>query len=354
MYDVFVAAGVPSEDAKICTEVLIEADKTGIDSHGIGRLWPIYVSRLQNGTQNAETNVEVVRETDTTAVIDGHNGMGHVIAQRACDMAIEKAKKHGLGMTVCRNSTHFGIAGYYARRAADQGIIMMTGTNARPSIAPTFGVDNMLGTNPLTFGIPSDEEFSFVHDAATSISHRGKIEMYDRLGKDLPEGWVIGREGTTRTDTSNVLVDLTKQAAALAPLGGIGELGAGYKGYGYALIVEIMSSCLQQGNFMRMLMGKKDGQPCPIELGHFFVCINPESFRDLNDFKKQVGDMLREIRASAKAPGCKRIYTPGEKEHIARQRRMEVGGTLVPPALQNHMVKMRDLFTLDYKFAWEQ
>ncbi|KAL0251035.1 hypothetical protein GEMRC1_000249 [Eukaryota sp. GEM-RC1] len=354
MYDVFVAAGVPPEEAKISTEVLIEADKTGIDSHGIGRLKIIYINRLRNGTQEPVTNFEVVRETDTTAVIDGHNGNGHVIAQRSCDMAIEKAKKHGLGMTVCRNSTHFGIAGYYARRAAQQGIILMTGTNARPSIAPTGGVQNMIGTNPLTFGIPTDEEFPFVLDCATSIAHRGKIEMYNRLGKELPPGWVIGSDGTARVDTANVLKDFGTGNAALTPLGGLGEIGGGHKGYGYALVVEILSSCLQSGNFMNALLGTKDGKPCPIELGHFFLAINPECFRDLEDFKKQVGDLLREVRASRKAPGVHAIYTPGEKEFIAKKRREELGGTLVPPALQKEACELRDLYNLDYTFPWEK
>ena len=156
MVDVFKGVGVPEADAKVCADVLITSDKRGIDSHGIGRLKPIYYDRIKEGIQNPVTQFEIVREGLTTAVIDGHDGMGHVIAKRAMSMAIDKAQKYGMGMVAVRNSTHYGIAGYYALMATDAGMIGITGTNARPSIAPTFGVENMLGTNPMTFGIPSD------------------------------------------------------------------------------------------------------------------------------------------------------------------------------------------------------
>lgn len=148
MLDALVAAGVPRDDAAVVAEVLIESDKRGIDSHGIGRLKPIYVDRIRDGILDPVTRVEVVRDRKTTAVLDGHNGMGHVVARQAMAMAIDKARAHGMGMTAVRNSTHYGIAGYYATMATRAGMIGMTGTNARPSIAPTFGVENMLGTNP--------------------------------------------------------------------------------------------------------------------------------------------------------------------------------------------------------------
>lgn len=148
-------------------------------------------------------------------------------------------------MVAVRNSTHYGIAGYYTLMAIENGMIGITGTNARPSIAPTFGVENMLGTNPLTVGFPTDEEFPFVLDCATSVSQRGKIEVYGRAGKDIPAGWVIGENGETRTDTKQILIDLTKGKAALAPLGGLGDQTGGYKGYGYATIVEVFSAALQ-------------------------------------------------------------------------------------------------------------
>ena len=354
MKDVFVGIGVPEDDAAVCAEVLIAADKRGIDSHGIGRLKPIYYDRIKLGIQNPVTEFEIVRESPTTAVIDGHDGMGHVIAKRSMQMAIDKAKKYGMGMVAVRNSTHYGIAGYYPLMAIENNMIGVTGTNARPSIAPTFGVENMLGTNPLTFGMPSDEDFPFFLDCATSISQRGKLEVYDRAGKDIPPGWVIDQNGETRTDTHQILQDLVKGTAALTPLGGIGEDGGGYKGYGYATVVEILSAALQQGAFMKGLLGyDADGNRCPYRLGHFFIAIDINAFIDPTEFKKTTGDILRGLRNSKVAPGCERIYTPGEKEHIAWLERKDKGAP-VNPALQKHIVEMKAELGLDqYEFEFE-
>lgn len=353
MKDVLMAVGVPEEDAKICADVLIESDKRGIDSHGVGRLKPIYYDRIKLGIQEPITQFEVVREGLTTAVIDGHNGMGHVIGKRAMEMAINKAKIYGMGMVAVRNSTHYGIAGYYASMAVNAGMIGITGTNARPSIAPTFGVENMLGTNPLVFGMPSDEDFPFILDCATSITQRGKIEVYEREGKDLPPGWVIDDQGNTRTDTVQVLKDLVTGKAALTPLGGIGEEGGGYKGYGYATVVEILSAALQGGAFMKGLLGMENGKPVPYKLGHFFIAIDVEAFIGLDEFKKTTGDILRDLRNSDRAPGCERIYTAGEKEHLAWLYRKDKG-VPVGEALQKQMIQLKSELGLDqYHFEFE-
>lgn len=325
MADVFQGIGVPEEDSRICADVLITADKRGIESHGIGRLKTIYYDRIKDGIQQVKTDFEVVREGPTTAVVDGHDGMGHVIAKKAMRMAIDKAKKYGLGMVAARNSTHYGIAGYYAMMAADEGMIGLTGTNARPSVAPTFGVENMLGTNPLTFAVPTDEDFPFVIDCATSLSQRGKLEVYDREGKDIPEGWVIGEDGKPRTDTHKILTDLVKGTAALTPLGGIGEKTAGYKGYGYCTVVEILSSALQGGAFLKGLLGFENGKKAPYHLGHFFQAIDISAFTGLREFKKTTGDILRQLRASKKMPGQNRIFTAGEKEYLAWLDRKDKG-----------------------------
>ena len=244
--DAFVAVGVPRNDAVICADVLLESDKRGIESHGVNRFKPIYIDRILDGIQKPVTEFEILRETPTTAVVDGHDGMGQVVGYKSMSMAIEKAKKYGMGMVAARNSCHYGIAGYYATMATKANMIGITGTNARPSIAPTFGVENMLGTNPLTVGMPTDEDFPFVIDCATSITQRGKLEYYARIGKSTPEGMVIGRDGRALTNTEEILVQLNTGEAALAPLGGIGEELAGYKGYGYATVVEILSAALQQ------------------------------------------------------------------------------------------------------------
>lgn len=351
--DAFVGVGVPREDAEICTDVLLESDKRGIESHGVNRFKPIYIDRIKAGIQNPVTNFEIVRETATTAVVDGHDGMGQVIGHKSMSMAIEKAKKYGMGMVAVRNSCHYGIAGYYATMATKAGCIGMTGTNARPSIAPTFGVENMLGTNPLTIGLPTDEEFPFVIDCATSITQRGKIEYFARIGKDTPAGMVIGRDGSALTDSVAILDQLNCGEAALAPLGGIGEDLAGYKGYGYATVVEILSAALQQGNYLRMLTGKQDGKLVPYHLGHFFIAIDTEAFMGLDAFKKTAGDICRELRGSQKAPGQDHIYTAGEKEWNVWLQRKD-SGVPINEAVQGEMSKVRDELKLDYVFPWEK
>ena len=352
--DVFMAYGIPEEDADICTDVLLASDRKGIESHGVNRFKPIYLDRIKAGIQHPETNFEVVRETPTTAVVDGHDGMGQVIGYKAMQMAIDKAKEFGMGMVAVRNSTHYGIAGYYTDMAAKAGCIGMTGTNARPSIAPTFGVENMLGTNPLTLGFPTDEDFPFSLDCATSISQRGKIEYYARIGQDTPAGMVIGRDGKAMTDSPEILEALVNGQAALAPLGGIGEELAGYKGYGYATFVEVLSAALQQGNFLHMLSGiGENGEKQKFHLGHFFIAIDTEAFVGLDSFKKTAGDILRALRNSEVAPGEERIYTAGEKEHIVWLERKDTGLPL-NEGVQQEMITIRDeLGWTDYKLPFE-
>ena len=351
--DAFVGLGVPREDAEICTDVLLESDRRGIESHGVNRFKPIYIDRIKAGIQNPVTNFEIVRETATTAVVDGHDGMGQVIAYKSMEMAVNKAREYGMGMVAVRNSCHYGIAGYYATMATKAGMIGITGTNARPSIAPTFGVENMLGTNPLTIGLPTDEEFPFVIDCATSITQRGKIEYFARMGMDTPAGMVIGRNGEALTNSEEILKQLNTGEAALAPLGGIGEELAGYKGYGYATVVEILSAALQQGNYLKMLTGKKDGKLVPYHLGHFFIAIDTNAFMGEEEFRKISGDILRELRASEKAPGHDRIFTAGEKEWIVWNERKDAG-VPINEAVQKEFSAVRDELKLDYIFPWEK
>ncbi|MBK7132596.1 MAG: Ldh family oxidoreductase [Bacteroidales bacterium] len=325
MMGILEKAGISSEDAVIIGDVLLKADKLGFDSHGVNRLKPIYLDRIKEGILNPVTQFEIVKEGPTTAVIDGHNGMGHVIAFKSMNLAIKKAKEFGMSMVTVRNSTHYGFAGYYPLMAVKENMIGITGTNARPSVAPTFGVENMLGTNPLTFGMPSDDPFPFLLDCATSITQRGKVELYAREGKEMPKGWVIDESGESKTNSVEVLEDFIKGRAALTPLGGVGDETAGYKGYGYATVVEILSAALQQGAFMKMLLGFENGKKVPYPIGHFFIVIDISAFTEPENFKKTTGDILRELRASKKMPGQDRIYTAGEKEHETWLSRKDKG-----------------------------
>ena len=349
----FEKMGVPHEEALICSDVLMESDRRGIESHGCNRFKAIYIDRMLEGIQKPVTEFEIIRETPTTAVVDGHDGMGMIVGHKSMEMAIDKAKKYGMGMVAARNSTHYGIAGYYATMATKQGLIGITGTNARPSIAPTFGVENMLGTNPLTFGFPTDEDFPFVLDCATSITQRGKLEYYARIGKETPKGMVIGQDGSPQTDSNQILIDLTKGQAALAPLGGIGEELAGYKGYGYATVVEILSAALQAGSYLRMLNGiGENNEKTPYHLGHFFMAIDPEAFCGLESFKKTTGNILRDLRASKLAPGEEKIYTAGEKEYLCWLERKDKG-VPIGEAVQKEFIALRDRFNLPFFFPFE-
>ena len=355
MRDVFVGLGAPKAEAAICANVLIKADEFGFDSHGISRLKPIYYDRIRQGIQTARTRVRVVKDSAGAAVLDGGNGMGHVVAHKAMALAIRKAKKHGLGMVAVRNSTHFGIAGYYPLMAVKAGMIGICGTNARPSIAPTFGVENMLGTNPLTFAMPTAEKFPFLLDCATSIVQRGKVEIYAKLNKEMPKGWVIAHDGTSKTNPQAVLAELIAGTAALLPLGGAGEEHAGYKGYGYATVVEILCAALQRGAYLKMLRGvDARGRKAPIPLGHFFLAIDIARFTPLASFKKIAGRILRQLRASQKAPGQKRIYTAGEKEYLTwRARRKK--GVPVNRETQKEILAMREELGLNqYRFPFQK
>ena len=353
--DAFVGYGVPLEDAKICTDVLLESDKRGIESHGCNRFKPIYIDRIVDGIQNPITNYEIIKETETTAVVDGHDGMGQVIGYKSMQMAIDKAKKYGMGMVVVRNSCHYGIAGYYASMATKAGCIGITGTNARPSVAPTFGVEGMFGTNPLTIGIPTDEEFDFVIDCASSITQNGKIEYYERIGEDVHPGTIVGLDGEPVTGDAGVaLKKIRSGEAALTTLGGIGEALGGYKGFGYALAVELLSASLQDGNYGKDLNGKdKDGKKVPYHLGHFFIAIDTNHFLGEDLCRKKSGDIIRAIRASKKAPGAERIYTAGEKEYLVWQERKNKGVPISEP-VQKEMSQVRDSLKLKYVFPWEK
>ncbi|MBQ2656165.1 MAG: Ldh family oxidoreductase [Erysipelotrichaceae bacterium] len=355
MIDVFKAYGVPEEDAKICADVLLESDRRGIESHGCNRFKPIYIDRIVKGTLLPKTQLEIVKETPTTIVMDAHDGMGMVAAHAMMEKLIQKTKECGMAGGAIRNSTHYGIAGYWTDMAAKQGLIAVTGTNARPSIAPTFGVENMLGTNPLTFSLPTDEKFPFCLDCATSIVQRGKIEFYARSGKDTPEGMVVTHDGKPITDSKAILKMLNEGSAALAPLGGgPGDEMCGYKGYGYATVVEILSSALAGGEFMKALSGvSPEGKAQMYHLGHFFFVVDPQAFMGLDVFRKTAGEICRQLRASAKAPGYERIYTAGEKEYLVSLERKDKG-VPVNEAVQKELIALRDEHHLPYTFPFEE
>ncbi|UYP47897.1 Malate dehydrogenase [Candidatus Lokiarchaeum ossiferum] len=358
--DSFIGMGVPDEDAKICADVLFEADKRGIDSHGVGRLF-MYYARVRRGQQKATTKITVEREKAGTARLAADNGMGQPVSHKAMQMAIDKAKKCGIGMVTVGESNHYGIAGYYSLMASEQGCIGITGTNARPSIAPTWSVEPMLGTNPLTIAFPTDYEPTGGHwfaDHATSITQRGKIEWYARLNKPAPKGWVINSSGENPTDTNQILKDMLAKKAALTPLGGSGEELGGYKGYNYATFVEVLSAGLCSANFLQNCLGfHYEGETQvfdPYRLGHFFIAVDIEAFEDLNTFKKTSGEILRSCANAKKQPGADHIYVAGEKEYTTILEREKTGIPL-SEATQLQLLEMMDELKMDksnYPIKW--
>lgn len=353
MIDVFKAYGVPAEDAAICTDVLLESDRRGIESHGCNRFKSIYLDRIKNGTLLPVTKLDILKETPTTLVMDANNGMGMVASYHMMERLIEKARQYGMAAGTICNSTHYGIAGYWTGMAEKAGMIGITGTNARPSVAPTFGVEPMMGTNPLTFTMPTDEPFPFNFDCATSIVQNGRIEYYQRSGRETPAGLVVTKDGDTMTDSGQILKKMRAGDCALLPIGGLGEEMGGYKGYGFAAIVEILSAALAGGPYMKALSGKdSEGNQQMYRLGHFFIVLNPEFFMGLDTFRHTAGGICRELRASRKAPGAERIYTAGEKEYLAWQERKDKG---VPmnESIQKEFIALRDACGLSYRFPFE-
>lgn len=355
MVDVFVKYGVPEADARICADVLLESDRRGIESHGCNRFKPIYLDRIKNGTLLPVTNIEIVKDTPTTVVMDAHDGMGMVASHKMMEMLIEKASKYGMAGGTIMNSTHYGIAGYWTTMAEKAGMIGISGTNARPSVAPTFGVEPMMGTNPLTFTMPTDEAFPFNFDCATSIIQNGKIEFYERMGKETPAGLVVSNDGGTMTESGTILKNMRAGKCALLSIGGLGEATGGYKGYGFTTIVEILSAALAGGPYMKELSGKdENGNVRMFHLGHFFFVINPEFFMGLDTFKQTAGGICRGLRNSQKAPGAERIYTAGEKEYDSWLERKDKG-VPISESVQKEILALKEECGLSqYVFPWEK
>ncbi|MCB5271161.1 MAG: Ldh family oxidoreductase [Candidatus Cloacimonetes bacterium] len=343
MIAVFSKIGVPTEEAKICADVLIASDLRGIESHGIGRL-KMYYDRIKLGIQSPETKIDIIKDRYATAVWDGNHGMGHVVAHKAMQTAIDKAKLYGLGSVAVRNSTHYGICGYYADMATQQDMIGLTFTNARPSICPTNGVAPMLGTNPICFGAPTNLPYPFIYDAATSISQRGKVEQYAREERPTPPYWAINRQGEPQTDTLKLLKDLVDQSASMLPLGGTEEVTGSHKGYGLGTMVEILSAALQNGSYLNGLWGQdKDGKPAPYCLGHFFLAINIDFFTELDDFKRISTDICKQLQASELFPGRDRIWVAGEKEYENELQVKQKGIHIVPNLAKDIRVIQKEL-----------
>jgi LDH2 family malate/lactate/ureidoglycolate dehydrogenase len=332
-HQVFEKIGCSTADAKIATEVLLSADLRGVDSHGIARLSG-YVRLWDAKRINTKPQFKIIRETPSTAVLDADAALGLVAAPYAMTIAIEKAKQVGTGWVSVQNSNHFGIAGYHSMMALEYNMIGISMTNASPLVAPTFSIERLLGTNPISIAIPAGDEAPFVLDMATTTAANGKLEILQRKNLDAPLGWIQNKNGVTTTNANAV-----KEGGALLPLGGDREHGS-HKGYGLAAFVDIFSAVLSGANygpwvppFVAFLK--------PVEnqvgkgLGHFFGAMRIDAFRDSKEFKFHMDNWIRTFKNAKVAEGYERVIIPGEPEMEIQKERLKNGIPLLEPVIKD-------------------
>ena len=299
---IFMAVGMTPENAAAISDCLVHADMVGMESHGVIRV-PAYLKRIECGGTLAESGIEIIKENDTTALIDGKNGMGQVVSKKAMEMCIDKAERHGVAFVGARGSNHFGMASYYSEMALLHDMIGMVFTSpAALLMAPTGGMKPILDNNPFSFAIPAGKEFPVVLDMATSVVSRGKIAVAAKKGEKIPNYWAMSLDGLPTDDPLEAFNGI------LLPTGG-------YKGYGLTVIVGILSAVLTGGSILSEDI--KDFYEDVSEkqnIGHLFGAIKIDRFMEPNLFKSNMDAMIREIKNSPKAPGVEEILLPGERE----------------------------------------
>jgi len=317
--DAFLRFGFTKEDSEIITDVLLTSDLYGIDSHGMQRLVRYHKS-IETGLIQMNKKPEIIVETPVSAVIDGKGGMGQLIGYDAMKLAIKKAKDVGMAIVTVRNSNHYGIAGYYANMACCEGLIGISMTNTKAIMVPTFGKLAMLGSNPIAIAMPA-EPYNFFFDSSTTVATRGKLELYNKLDKPLPDGWAMAANGKGSQDASEVLNNISASSGGgILPLGGLEEKTGSHKGYGYGMVCEIFTAILSLGVTSNHTYEDKKAEIC-----HGFIAINPDIFGDREQIKANLSHFLNELRQSPRAEGAERIYTHGEKEHFAYRDRLKNG-----------------------------
>jgi L-2-hydroxycarboxylate dehydrogenase (NAD+) len=338
---IFIKMGCSAEDAELASEVLVNADLRGIDSHGVARLIG-YVRLWETNRINPKPNVRIVHETPSTATVDGDSGLGLVVAPKAMKIAIEKAKNCGTGWVSVKNSNHFGIAGYHAMMALEHDMIGMAMTNASPLVAPTFSVEKLLGTNPIAVAIPAKNQPPFVADMATTTAANGKLEIAQRKNIEIPTGWAQTSKGDATTDAHAL-----KTGGALIPLGSDREHGS-HKGYCLGSVVDIFSAVLSGANYGPWVPPfvpyvAMPENPVGEGIGHFFGAMRVDGFRPADDFKNQMDNWIERFRASETVEGQERVLIPGDPEREAEKERTLNGIPL-------HDAVIKDLESLALKF----
>lgn len=345
---VFVKMGCPEEDAALAASILVSADLRGIDSHGVARL-PGYVRLQSLNRVNPRPTIQIVHQTPSTAVVDGDAGLGLVVAPKAMQIAIEKARQVGSSWVAIRNSNHFGIAGHYAMMALQHDMIGLAMTHAGPLVAPTFSQDKLLGTNPIAIAIPADKQPPFVADFATTTAAYGKLEMLQRKGHPTPTGWVQDAQGKPSTDAHAV-----KNGGALLPLGGDREHGS-HKGYCLGAMVDILSGVLSGANYGPWVppfatagfMGAA-AQLVGSGTGHMLGAMRVDAFRPAQEFKEHMDNWITTFRAAKPIDGAESVQIPGDAERVMEVQRKANGIPLLGPVAES-LAEIAAKFGLAFK-----
>jgi LDH2 family malate/lactate/ureidoglycolate dehydrogenase len=330
---IFTAMGCNTEHSILAADVLIRSDLRGIDSHGVARLNG-YVRLWEKKRINANPDIKIVHQTASTATVDGDAGLGLIVAPFAMKVAIEKAEKYGSGWVSVRNSNHFGIAAYHALMAVEKEMIGFAMTNASPLVAPTHSSERLLGTNPMCYAFPADKYPAVIVDTATSAAANGKLEIAQRLDKQVPQGWIQDKQGNSTTDPHAL-----KSGGALLPLGSDREHGS-HKGFGLSATVDILSAVLSGANygpwvppFVAFLDPADD--PVGLGIGHFLGAMRVDGFRPVDEFKSHMDNWIGRFKSSATIDPDQKVIIPGEPETEAEADRKVNGIPLVDAVVKD-------------------
>lgn len=319
--------GCSDEHAELATDVLIKSDLRGIDSHGVARLTG-YVRLWEKSRINAKPEIRVVHETPTTATVDGDAGLGLVVAPFAMKIAIEKAEKYGSGWVSVRNSNHFGIAAYHTMMAVEKDMIGFAMTNASPLVAPTFANERLLGTNPMCYAFPAGKYPPVIVDMATSAAANGKLEIAQRMGKAVPEGWIQDAEGRDSTDPHEL-----KKGGSLLPLGSDRDHGS-HKGFGLSATVDILSAVLSGANYGPWVppfvaFMEPSANPVGLGIGHFLGAMRVDGFRPVDEFKSHLDNWVERFSSAKQISADQKVIIPGQPEYLAEKERSHNGIPLI-------------------------
>ncbi len=342
---VFSNMGASDGDARLAADALLAADLRGVDSHGVARLTG-YVRLWDAGRIKFDTKATIEHQTPSTALVNGHEGIGLVVAPNAMQIAIQKAREVGTGWVSVKNSNHFGIAGYHAMLALEHDMIGIAMTNASPLVAPTFSSERLLGTNPIGIAIPAGGQEAFVGDFATTTAANGKIEVLQRKGEQVPEGWVQAHSGEPSTDA-----DELKKGGALLPLGGTPD-GASHKGYILGSMVDIFSAVLSGANYGPWVPPFVSFLPLPENpvgegIGHFLGAMRVDAFRPADEFKEHMDTWISRFRNSETVGDAERVVIPGDYEREATEERLR-DGIPVAEAVISDLKELASRFELDF------